>query len=221
MTGKIDDAEASAPTPIMRPKKMLVNVPEADCSTLESISGMRNTSIVRQIGFESSMAAPRLCIRNGFARKDVVPAAANPPDIGAISSVGRAGLLHGQGRRFEPVIAHQFLADEPHARVEHVVECGAREHQERCRARRTAAIVVGAGAVIRTARRSATAADRIRARVAGGTGRRCFAAIECKSDHFTDELSVDRNSATAGFRWDARSAFGRIVIETQRGFPRH
>ena len=75
MTGKIDEADASAPTPIMRPRKMLVNVPDADCSTLESISGIRKTSIVRQIGFASSMAAPRLCIRFGFARKDVVSVA--------------------------------------------------------------------------------------------------------------------------------------------------
>src|SRR5476649_2089329 len=74
-TGKIDDDAASAPTPSIRPRKMLVNVCEADCKTFESISGMRKTSIVRQMGFESSMAVPRrMAIR--FARKDVVPAAA-------------------------------------------------------------------------------------------------------------------------------------------------
>src|SRR5471032_2672716 len=72
-TGKIDDAAASAPTPIKRPRKMLVNVCEADWSTFESINGRRKTSIVRQIGFESSMAGPRR-IRSAFARKDVPPA---------------------------------------------------------------------------------------------------------------------------------------------------
>ena len=74
-TGKIDDAAANAPTPIRRPRKILVNVCDADCSTFESISGSKKTSIVRQIGFESSMAGPRR-IRTRFARKDVVPAAA-------------------------------------------------------------------------------------------------------------------------------------------------
>jgi hypothetical protein len=74
-TGKTDDDAASAPTPISRPRKMLVNVCDADCSTLESINGMRKTSIVRQMGFESSMAGPRR-IPLRFARKDVAPAAA-------------------------------------------------------------------------------------------------------------------------------------------------
>jgi hypothetical protein len=74
--GKIDEAAASAWTPIMRPRKMLVNIPDADCSMLETISGMRKTSIVRQIGLVSSMAAPRRCMSAAFVRKDVVPAAA-------------------------------------------------------------------------------------------------------------------------------------------------
>jgi hypothetical protein len=74
-TGKIDELAASAPTPSIRPKKMLVNVCDADCSTFESINGMRKTSIVRQIGFESSMAGPRR-IAFRFACKDVAPAPA-------------------------------------------------------------------------------------------------------------------------------------------------
>ena len=75
-SGNTAEAAASALTPIMRPRKMLVNVAEADCSTFESISGIRKTSIERQTGFESSMMAPRRCIGAGFARKDRLPAAA-------------------------------------------------------------------------------------------------------------------------------------------------
>ena len=55
---------------------MLVNVPDADCSTFESISGTRKISIVRQIGLLSSMRAPCRCILAPFARKDVPPATA-------------------------------------------------------------------------------------------------------------------------------------------------
>jgi hypothetical protein len=54
---------------------MLVNVPDADCSTLASISGIKKTSIVRQIGLLSSMAGPRRMF-GVFVRKDVVPAPA-------------------------------------------------------------------------------------------------------------------------------------------------
>jgi hypothetical protein len=73
--GKIDDADARARTPRRCPRKMAVNVPDADCSVLAIISGIRNTNIVRQIGLESSIAGPRLMPR-AFARKDVPPAPA-------------------------------------------------------------------------------------------------------------------------------------------------
>src|ERR1700688_396155 len=52
----------------MRPRKMLLSVCDADCSTLLSMSGMRNNPIVRQIGLESSIAGPRRCIVPVFPR---------------------------------------------------------------------------------------------------------------------------------------------------------
>ena len=59
-TGKIDDTAASAWTPMKRPRKMLLNVPDADCSRLLSMSGTRKTSIVCHSGREVvKMSKPR------------------------------------------------------------------------------------------------------------------------------------------------------------------
>jgi hypothetical protein len=75
--------------------------------------------------------------------------------------------------------------------------------------------------MIRTPRCPATGAERIRPSTASGVGNGRFAAVERDGDHLTDELSVGRTSATTGLSWDARWAFESVVIDTQRGFPRH
>jgi hypothetical protein len=75
--------------------------------------------------------------------------------------------------------------------------------------------------VIAAAGRAATTADGVGTRAAEAFAGRCFAAVERNSDHLADELPVTRNSATAGFRRDARWAFEGVVVDTQRGFPRH
>ncbi|BDE07775.1 hypothetical protein WPS_30510 [Vulcanimicrobium alpinum] len=56
---------------------MLLSVADADCITLLSISGIRKTSIVRQIGRLSSMAGPRRCIGGVYRPRGAVSRAAN------------------------------------------------------------------------------------------------------------------------------------------------
>jgi len=54
MIGKTAETAAKAFTPSMRPKKMLLNVCEADCRMLLSIKGIKNTKKSCHMGREAS-----------------------------------------------------------------------------------------------------------------------------------------------------------------------
>jgi hypothetical protein len=76
--------------------------------------------------------------------------------------------------------------------------------------------------MLAAARRPASGAQRIRPSPAHRiTAAGSFAPVEPDGDDFADEPAISRSSSSASCTWYARRAFERILIQTQRGLPRH